>query len=67
MVVHLCATLGVEPDRTAVVGDSPADLGMGRAAGVARCYGVLTGIGTRAELLPLADEVIQSVADLLAD
>ena len=67
MVVHLCGLLGVRPDRSVVVGDSPADLGMGRAAGVARCYGVLTGIGTRAELLPLADEVIQSVADLLAD
>ena len=33
MVLHLCATLGVEPGRTAVVGDSTADLRMGRAAG----------------------------------
>ena len=38
---------------------------MGRAAGVARCYGVLTGVGTRDELAPIADEVIHSVADLL--
>ena len=35
-VLRLCARLGVPPDRTAVVGDSPADLRMGRAAGVAR-------------------------------
>lgn len=66
MVVHLCGLLGVRPDRSVVVGDSPTDLGMGRAAGVARCYGVLTGVGTRAELAPLADEVVASVADLLA-
>ena len=66
MVVHLCRLLGTAPDRTVVVGDSPADLAMGRAAGVARCYGVLTGVGTRDELAPLADEVIDSVADLLA-
>ncbi len=67
MVVDLCHRLRVGPDRTAVVGDSPADLAMGRAAGVARCYGVLTGVGTQAELGPLADEILASVADLLAD
>ena len=33
MVLHLCATLGVEPARTAVVGDTAADLRMARAAG----------------------------------
>ena len=65
MVVHLCRLLGTPPDRTVVVGDSPADLAMGRAAGVARCYGVLTGVGTRDELAPIADEVIDNVADLL--
>jgi phosphoglycolate phosphatase-like HAD superfamily hydrolase len=64
MVAHLCAELGMRPDRTVVVGDSGADLQMGRAAGVARCYGVLTGVGTRADLAPFADEVIDSVADL---
>jgi phosphoglycolate phosphatase-like HAD superfamily hydrolase len=67
MVVHLCRLLGTRADRAAVVGDSPMDLAMGRAAGVARCYGVLTGVGTREELAPVADEVIESVADLLAD
>ena len=67
MVVDLCDRLRVRPDRAAVVGDSPADLAMGRAAGVARCYAVLTGVGTRAELAPLADEILDSVADLLAD
>ena len=67
MVVQLCSQLGTAPGRTVVVGDSEADLGMGRAAGVARCYGVLTGVGTRSDLAPLADEVLANVADLLRD
>ncbi len=65
MVVRLCAELGVPPSRTAVIGDSIADLEMGRAAGVARRYGVLTGVGTRADLAPLADSVLESVEDLI--
>ena len=46
---HLRA-LGIEPDRTAVVGDSPADLRMGRAAGAGRVIAVLTGVGDEATL-----------------
>ncbi len=67
MVRRLCTELAVEPARTAVVGDSVPDLAMGRAAGVARCYGVLTGVGTRDDLAPLADEVLESVAALVGD
>ena len=67
MVLAACRTTGVAPGVTVVVGDSVADLAMGRNAGVARCYGVLTGVGTRADLEPLADEVLASVADLTAE
>lgn len=63
-VLHLCALLGVPPARTAVVGDSPADLRMGRAAGVARTIGVLTGVGDTAALEPFADVVLGSIAEL---
>jgi phosphoglycolate phosphatase-like HAD superfamily hydrolase len=63
-VVHLCATLGIAPERAAVVGDSPADLLMGRSAGAARVIGVLTGVGDRASLEPLADLVLGSIAEL---
>lgn len=63
-VLRLCERLGVAPERTAVVGDSPADLRMGRAAGVARTIGVLTGVGDRATLEPLADAVLPSIAGL---
>jgi HAD superfamily hydrolase (TIGR01509 family) len=65
MLLHLCRILGVEPGRTAVVGDSPADLAMARAAGAGLTVGVLTGVGSRADLEPLADTVIASCEQLL--
>jgi phosphoglycolate phosphatase len=64
MVLHLCATLGVTPARTAVIGDTAADLQMARAAGAGLVVGVLTGVGERADLGPLADAVIGSVGEL---
>jgi phosphoglycolate phosphatase len=67
MVWHLCTLLGVAPGHTAVVGDSPADLVMARAAGAGLVVGVLTGVGRRAELEPLADVVIASVEELGTD
>jgi phosphoglycolate phosphatase len=63
-VLALCDVLEVAPARTAVVGDAPADLRMGRAAGVARVIAVLTGVGDGATLGPLADVVLASVAAL---
>ena len=63
-VLRLCERLGVPPGRTAVVGDSPSDLRMGRAAGVARTIAVLSGVGDAASLQPLADVVLPSIEDL---
>jgi phosphoglycolate phosphatase-like HAD superfamily hydrolase len=64
MVLALCDRLGADVGRTAVVGDSPADLRMGRAAGAGLVVGVLTGVGARSDLEPEADAVIGSVASL---
>jgi phosphoglycolate phosphatase-like HAD superfamily hydrolase len=64
MVLHVCARLGVEPARTAMIGDSPADLRMGRSAGAGRVIGVLTGVGTLDDLELLADLVLGSVEQL---
>lgn len=64
MVLFACRAVGVEPARTAVVGDSLADLEMGRAAKAARLIGVLSGVCDRAELESLADAVLDSVAAL---
>jgi phosphoglycolate phosphatase len=63
-VLRLCAALAIPVERTAMVGDSPADLAMGRAAGAGRVIAVLTGVGDRVTLAPLADLVLDSVADL---
>ena len=65
--LHLCTLLGVEPARAAMVGDSEADVAMGRAAGAGLVVGVLSGIGTRNELAPFADVVLGSVAGLSVD
>jgi phosphoglycolate phosphatase-like HAD superfamily hydrolase len=64
MVWTLCKALGVEPGRAAVVGDSPADLAMGRAAGAGLMVGVLSGVGSRTDLAPYADIILGSVAEL---
>jgi phosphoglycolate phosphatase len=65
MLLAICTALQVTPDRVAVVGDTPADLAMGRGAGAGRVIGVLTGVGRGAELEPLADAVLGSVGELL--
>lgn len=65
MVLAICTALRVAPYRAAVVGDTPADLAMGRSAGAGRVIGVLTGVGGRAELEPLADAVLGSIGELL--
>ena len=65
MVLAVCTALRVAPARVAIVGDTPADLAMGRSAGAGRVIGVLTGVGGRSELEPLADAVLGSVGELL--
>jgi phosphoglycolate phosphatase-like HAD superfamily hydrolase len=64
-LLHACRLLGVDPIRTAMIGDSIADMRMATAAGVGRRIAVLSGIGLQAELRPLSDVVIDSIAELL--
>ena len=63
-VLRIAERVGVPPERMLVVGDAPVDMRMGRAAGVRRVVGVLTGVGDAATLGPLADLVLPSIADL---
>lgn len=66
-IVHaFCDYTGLKPSQIAMVGDNSHDLEMGRAGGVGLNVGVLSGTGTRERLTPLADVVLQSVADLPA-
>jgi phosphoglycolate phosphatase-like HAD superfamily hydrolase len=64
-VLHLCQLLRVAPGRTAMIGDSPADVQMGRAAGAGLVIGVLSGVGVEDELRPFADVIVPSIAELL--
>lgn len=64
-VLHLCRELAVDPERTAVVGDSPADIAMGQRAGAGLVVGVRTGVGADADLAG-ADVIVDSIADLEA-
>jgi phosphoglycolate phosphatase len=66
MVVAFCAAQGLNPAEVAVVGDAVHDLAMGRAAGVGLTVGVLSGTSGREDLAPLADIVIESIAELPA-
>jgi phosphoglycolate phosphatase len=65
MLFALCQAARTPPARTAIIGDTPADLAMGRAAGAGRVVGVLSGVGSRAELSPLADALLDRAGDLL--
>jgi phosphoglycolate phosphatase-like HAD superfamily hydrolase len=63
-LVAIAAGLGVAIGRTAMVGDTPADLGMARAAG-ARSIGVTSGVAAPSDLAPTADVLLGSVAELV--
>jgi phosphoglycolate phosphatase len=67
MLLALCEVLRVAPGRTAIVGDTVADLTMGRSADAGRVIGVLSGIDDRARLEPLADLLLPSIAELPLD
>ena len=61
----LCRRLGVPPAQAAMVGDSLADLRMGRAAGVGLLVGVSSGLSDAEALRTEADVVLGSVAELV--
>jgi phosphoglycolate phosphatase len=64
MVDAFCRTAGLPAKSIAVVGDSPHDLDMARAAGAGLAIGVLTGVSPRETLTLHADLVLDSIADL---
>ncbi len=64
MVQVACERLGCRPQEAAVVGDSPTDLLMGRAAGAAACIGVTTGLNGADRLGALADAVLPGLSSL---
>lgn len=67
MLLAVCEAVRVAPARTAVVGDSLADLVMARSAGAGLVVGVLSGVDDAQLLGPAADLLLASVADLQTD
>ena len=63
-VLAFCDLTGLKPGEIAMVGDNRHDLEMARAGGCGLAIGVLSGTGTRDSLSPMADVVLDSVADL---
>lgn len=63
MLRAFCEMVGVEPEEVVMVGDSAHDMIAARSAGMHR-VAVLTGVATRAQLEPLAQAVLPSVAGL---
>jgi phosphoglycolate phosphatase len=64
MVYAFCAAVAVKPAEVAMVGDSVADLVMGRAASVGLTVGVLGGTGAREDLADTADLILAGVTEL---
>jgi phosphoglycolate phosphatase len=64
MVTAFCREIGIAAPHIAVVGDTPHDMDMARAAGAGLAVGVLTGASPRYALEALADRVIDSIVDL---
>lgn len=67
MLLAIGEALRVPVERTAIVGDTVADLTMGRSAGAGRVIAVLSGIDDAARLAPLADLVLPSIGNLEFD
>jgi len=61
----ICRRLGVDPEEAVVIGDTVADLGMGRSAGLGATVGVLSGVGEVSELDPQADHIVPSIEHVI--
>ncbi len=63
-ITAFCDLTGLKPPEIAMVGDNRHDLEMAKAGGAGLAIAVLSGTGTRTSLAPLADLVLNSIADL---
>lgn len=64
MVSTICEQLKLDPKNVMVIGDTASDLKMARAAGAGLAVGVLSGVSSTKDLIPYADVLIESIAEL---
>ncbi|EPB74681.1 haloacid dehalogenase-like hydrolase [Ancylostoma ceylanicum] len=62
--IQICKRVGVPLNQAIMVGDTVADLKMGRVAGLRASVGVLTGVGTRESLKEYTDYFLDNVSEL---
>ena len=62
---RICNMLNVDPERAVVVGDTIADMEMGRSAQVGTVVGVLSGVGQQKDLQKVADYVVPDIRELI--
>lgn len=58
--------LGIDPKQTLMVGDTLADMGMGRNARLGKTVAVLSGVASKQDLESHADHVVQDVGHVLS-
>ena len=61
----ICKRLGVDPLEAVMIGDTVADMGMGRSAELGATVGVLSGVGEVGDLDPQADHIVPSIQHVL--
>jgi phosphoglycolate phosphatase len=66
MLLAFCRSCGLQPHEVMMVGDTPHDMGMARAAEAGVAVAVTTGASSRDDLMQLADHVIDDLGDLAA-
>ena len=64
MATTICQRMNIHPSNVLVIGDTVADLQMARSAGAGYVIGVLSGVGSLANLTPLADMLIDTIDTL---
>ncbi len=64
-IYAVCRALGIAPAQSIMIGDTPADMQMGRNAGVMARIGVTSGLSVAADLHGDASWIMPSVANLL--
>ncbi|UMM14800.1 hypothetical protein L5515_002467 [Caenorhabditis briggsae] len=62
--IQICKRLGVELKETLMVGDTIADLKMGKVAGLRASVAVMTGVGTRETLAQYSDYFLEDISEL---
>ena len=65
LALEACRLLGVKPSEVAVIGDTVADMQMGKSAGAACCIGVASGVTDPETLALEADIVLESAAKMI--